>query len=102
MKSSRHHTGHEFGQSARSGSPYAGMDGPMIGAAASIIIDGIAERESGITPPPPPISVRAFITVFVVMFVIGVVGLVLMLRFFPQPGPVPANLPSTSHVMERP
>jgi len=83
-KKSRHHTSDEFGKSSGSGSPFAGMDGPMIGAAASILVDGIAERESGITPPPPPISVRTFIIIFAVMFVIGVVGLIVWLRVAPQ------------------
>ena len=91
-KASRRHTGDDFGKSSGSGSPYAGMDGPMIGAGASIIVDGIAERESGMTPPPPPVSVRTLVIIIVVMFVIGVVGLVLMLHFFPHPTAVPAGI----------
>ena len=83
-KKSRDHTSDEFGKTSGSGSPFAGLDGPMIGAAASILIDGIAERESGITPSPPPISVRTFVIIFVVMFVVGVVGTIVWLQVAPQ------------------
>ena len=83
-KKSRRHTSDEFGESSGSGSPFAGLDGPMIGAAASILVDGIAERESGITPPLPPISVRTFVIIFAAMFVIGVIGLIVWLQIAPQ------------------
>jgi hypothetical protein len=61
----------------RSGSTLAGMDGPMIGAGALITIDGIVERESGATPPPPPISVKALVVALIVMFLLGVALLTL-------------------------
>jgi hypothetical protein len=80
-KRSHQHAGDEFGKSSGSGSPYAGLDGPMIGAAASIIVDGIAERESGVTPPPPPVSVKALVIFLVVMFLVGIVGIFLVLHF---------------------
>ena len=59
----------------------AGMDGPMIGAASTIMVDALVERESGATPPPPPISVGKLAIFFAVMFVVGVVGLLLLLHF---------------------
>jgi nicotinamide mononucleotide transporter len=82
-RSDRRHTGADFGKTSSAGGQFSGMDGPMIGAAASILVDGIAERESGVTPPPPPVSVRTLAIVFAVMFIIGVVGLWLAMHFLP-------------------
>lgn len=79
-KPSRMHHGDEFGHSG-SGSSTAGVDGPMIGAGALITLDGITERESGVTPPPPPVSVKALIIGFSVMFIAGVVGLILFMTY---------------------
>jgi hypothetical protein len=81
-KASRQHHGDEFGQ-AGSGSSTAGLNGPIIGAGAAITVDGIVERESGATPPPPPISIKALVIGFVVMFVIGVVILYLVMQYVP-------------------
>ena len=63
----------QFGQPG-SGS-LSGLDAPMIGAAGAIFSDALTERESGVTPSPPPISVRALVIVFVAMFLVGAVGL---------------------------
>jgi hypothetical protein len=82
------HTSDEFG---KQGSGLAGLDAPMIGAAASIFSDALTERESGETPQPPAISVRALVITFAVMFALGVVGLWLMTR--PHPAPTPADYP---------
>lgn len=62
----------------RAGSALAGMDAPMIGAGALIMIDAIAERESGVTPPPPPVSVKALVVAFVVMFLLGIALLTIL------------------------
>jgi hypothetical protein len=83
-KKSRQHTSDEFGKSSGSSGQFIGLDPPMIGAASSILIDGITERESGVTPPPPPISVRTFVIIFAVMFVIGVVGTIVLIQLTPQ------------------
>jgi hypothetical protein len=88
-KRSRQHTSDEFG---KQGSGLAGTDAPMIGAAGAIFSDALTERESGVTPPPPPISVRTFVLIFVVMFVIGVVSLILLQHFFPDPTAVRSGI----------
>jgi len=82
-KASRMHHGDEFSKSA-SGGGIIGLDAPMIGAAASIAVDALTERESGVTPPPPPISVKALGIIFAVMFVLGVV-LLWVLQSVPAP-----------------
>lgn len=80
---SRTHHADEFGKSGASAS-VIGANAPTIGAASMIAVDGIAERESGVTPPPPPISVRAIVIGLVVMFLLGVGGVAAMLTFAPQ------------------
>jgi hypothetical protein len=35
------------------------------------MLDALVEHESGVTPPPPPVSVRAFVLFFVGMFLFG-------------------------------
>jgi hypothetical protein len=75
-KASRQHHADEFG---RQGSGIAGMDAPMIGAAGSIFADALTEQESGVTPPPPPISVGQLAASLAVMFVLGAVLLAIML-----------------------
>lgn len=81
----RRHSSEEFGKSTGAGSPFAGLDGPMIGAPSSIIVDGIAERESGKTPGPPPFTLRTAIIVLVAMFVLGLIGAALIVHFTPSP-----------------
>jgi len=54
-----------------------------IGTPSAITLDGIAERESGITPPPPPFSMRALVIGLAVMFLVGLVVLGLLMRFGP-------------------
>jgi hypothetical protein len=82
---SRQHSSEEFGKTSGSGSPFAGLDAPMIGAPASILVDGIAEQESGKTPTPPPFSVRTAVIVLVVILVVGLIGAALVIRFMPPP-----------------
>jgi hypothetical protein len=72
VKRSREHSSDEFG---KQGSGLAGLDAPMIGAAGAIFSDALTERESGVTPSPPAVSVRALAIALVAMFVIGVIGL---------------------------
>ena len=59
----------------------------MIGAGASITVDGIVEKESGITPPPPPVSVKVLIIGLVLVFVLGVVGVLLLRQAAPPEAP---------------
>jgi len=70
----RLHNADEFGKSGASAS-IIGLHAPIIGAASSILVDGITERESGVTPPPPPLSMRAIVVGLIVMFLVGAVGL---------------------------
>jgi len=80
-RESRQHTADEFGRMPSSGSATAGVDGPTIGAPAAIMLDALVEHESGVTPPPPPVSVRAFVLFFVGMFLFGFVLLGLFFLF---------------------
>ena len=76
----REHSASEFGREPTSGSSMAGLDGPMIGAASSIMVDALVEQESGKTPPPPPVSVRALAIAIGAMFLFGL----LLLLFVTQ------------------
>ncbi|HEY5483739.1 MAG TPA: hypothetical protein VIK31_08005 [Propionibacteriaceae bacterium] len=76
---SEDHHSNEFGRPPSTG--VKGLDAPMIGAATGITLDGIVERESGVTPPPPPISLKAFVIAFIVMFLVGA-GMLTALHFF--------------------
>lgn len=71
MAGKKHHSADEFGRTNGSGS-VAGLDGPTLGAAGMIITDGIAERESGKTPSPPVVPVRAVVVGLVVMVLVGI------------------------------
>jgi hypothetical protein len=84
---SRLHHGDEFGQPqsgtiAGSNAKSARGHGSW-STAADILVDGIVERESGVTPPPSPISLKALVIGLVVVFVIGVVVAILVLQFAP-------------------
>ncbi len=68
-RSSREHRSDEFGQPPLGA--IRGMDAPEIGSPANITIDGVVERESGRTPPPPPFSLRTAAIALAVMFVLG-------------------------------
>lgn len=57
---------------------------PEMAAPTMIIIDGIVERESGITPPPPPISVKAIAITLGIMLLIGF-GILAYLSTQPKP-----------------
>ena len=80
-KRSHAHTSDEFGKAPSSGSATAGLNGPIIGEAASIMVDALVEEESGKTPSPPPISVGTSVLVFVVMFLLGLTIMALVLWF---------------------
>ena len=70
-KGSREHHGDEFGKPT-SGA-IVGLNAPIIGAAPSITLDGLVERESGITPSPWSISVKGIVIFLVAMFLFGLV-----------------------------
>lgn len=61
----------------------------MIGAPSAIIVDGIVERESGTTPPPPGVALK---TVAVAVGIMFVLGLVVLVGFFGS-----KTLPAGSH-----
>lgn len=79
----REHDSDSFGK-PMSGS-LTGLNPPMIGAPSAIIVDGIVERESGSSPPPPSIKLRAVALVVGVMFVLGLLVAVALLRPHPLP-----------------
>lgn len=82
----RQHSSDEFGRPT-SGTAVRGFDPPMIGAGASITVDGIVERESGVTPPPPPFSMRTAIIGLFVLFALGVVILTVATCMAPSIAP---------------
>jgi hypothetical protein len=88
-KTARQHNSSEFGKTGSSS--ISGLDAPMIGAGPAITVDGIVERESGVTPPPPPVSVKTLVIGLAVMLVLGLVlGLVagwLLLQVLPTAPP---------------
>ena len=94
-KKSRTHGSDEFGRPGSSS--LSGLDAPMFGAASSIMVDALVERESGVTPPPPRISVKAIVIGLAVMFVIGAIGASLLLRTLPSKPAYGGSLPGSSN-----
>ena len=68
-RESRGHDSDVFGRPT-SGS-LTGLDAPLIGAPSAIILDGIVERESGATPPPPAITLKMVAVALGVMLLLG-------------------------------
>jgi hypothetical protein len=87
-KPSRLHHSDEFGKPASgvvSGSSAKSFFGRRsMGAPSAIVLDGIAERESGKTPPPGPVSVKAIVITLAVMLVVGIVIMIVLMRFGPD------------------
>lgn len=54
------------------------------GAASAILIDGIVENESGVTPPPPPVSIRAIVIGLGVMFAVGIAIMIALMVWGPH------------------
>jgi len=81
-KTSREHHSDEFGQQP---SAMQGWDPPMIGAPTNIILSGIVERESGETPPPSSVSVKAIVVTLIVMLALALVSMLLVVFFAPPP-----------------
>ena len=77
----RTHHADEFGKVGSSS--VRGLDAPMIGAPASILVDGLVERESGVTPSPWSVSVKGIVIALVVMFVLGLAVLAIALQSHP-------------------
>ncbi len=69
----RQHHADEFGQSP---SAPVGCGAPTIGSPAVITLAGIVEQESGRTPGPPVISMRAVVIALVLMLILGAAGLI--------------------------
>lgn len=82
------HDSNEFGKP--SSSSLTGLDAPLIGAPSSIIVDGINERESGVTPPPPAITIKTLVATLVIMFMLGVAVFVVW-GYVTRPDPMPAG-----------
>jgi len=74
----REHTSDEFGQPTLGA--IRGLDAPRYGAPTNVIIDGIVERESGVTPTPPPFSGTTAIIILVAMMVVGALILAVFFR----------------------
>jgi len=55
------------------------MDAPTMGAPGMILVDGMVERESGATPPPPTVTVGMLAAVIGGMFVFGAVMVLFVL-----------------------
>jgi hypothetical protein len=96
-KPSRMHHSDEFGKPASgvvSGSSAKSFFGRRsMGAPSAIVLDGIAERESGKTPPPSPVSVKAIVVILAVMLLVGIVIMVVLMHWGPDftPWTVPAR-----------
>ena len=80
-KARKTHDSSEFGRPASHG--IKGLDAPMVGAPVNITIDGIVEQESGKTPPPPAVSVKAVAITLAVMLILGLV-ILFALRYTPS------------------
>jgi len=72
----REHHSDEFGRVGSSA--VSGADAPTLGAPGMIIVDGMVEGESGVTPPPPVITVTMVAVALGVMFLFGAVALFLL------------------------
>ena len=87
-KPSRTHHSDEFGKPASgvvSGSSAMSAFGRRsVGAPSAITLDGITERESGVTPSPPPISVKAIVIGLSVMLLVGIVIMIVLMQFGPD------------------
>lgn len=83
----RQHTSHEFG---RPGLGSAGAIGDRgLGAASGVLVDGLVERESGVTPGPG-VSGRAITVGFLMMVAVAVATLVTV-TVLSAPRPLPAG-----------
>lgn len=69
VKRDRQHTADEFGRVGSAS--IRGAEMPEMAAPTLIIIDGMVERESGVTPPPPAITVKAIAITLIIMLLIG-------------------------------
>jgi hypothetical protein len=79
---SRMHHSDEFGKPATGAISGTGgwsqTDGRSLADPSAITLEGYTERDLGITPPPPPVSVKALVIGLVVMFLAGIAFLVLL------------------------
>ena len=83
MDEHKRHSADDFGQSPVGS--MRGLDPPMVGASSTIMLDGLVEEESGKTPPPPTISVRAVVIAVVGMLVLGLLLLLLITQVLHLP-----------------
>lgn len=69
VRKSRQHTSEEFGHTGLGSA--AAMGDRALGAAPGVIVDGLVEAESGVTPGPGPTG-RTIVVAFVVLMVVAV------------------------------
>lgn len=85
---SRLHHSDEFGKPASGvvagSSAKSAFGRRSVGAASAILVDGLVENESGVTPPPPPISIRTLIIGLGVMFAIGIAVMIVLTVWGPH------------------
>jgi len=75
----REHTADEFGRFGSGSSSVGGvLNGPMAGGSA-VVVDALVEKESGVTPGPPVISVKSLAVILVVMILAGFAGYALLM-----------------------
>jgi hypothetical protein len=87
-KASRRHSSDEFGRPPSGvtslSNAWSIFGRRSIGAPSEIAVDALVERESGVTPPPPPFSMRTMVIFLTVVFLVGITGLILLMAFGPQ------------------
>jgi hypothetical protein len=85
-KASKTHRSDEFGRPTSLSGPgsMSPWDRRSLTAPSRIAIDGKTENESGVTPPPPPFSLKALIVALVVMLLVGIVIMIVLLQYGPD------------------
>ncbi len=86
-RKSRQHTSDEFGRTGLG--PAAAIGDRALGAAAGVIVDGLVEAESGVTPGPGP-SARAIVVGFVGLSLVAV-AVVAVFTMLAAPDALPAG-----------
>ena len=87
-RGSRRHTSDEFGRTGLG--PAAAIGDRALGAAPGVIVDGLVEAESGVTPGPG-IPVRTVAAIFGVLALVAVV-LAVAITLAAAPDPLPAGV----------
>ena len=87
-KPSRMHHSDEFGKPASGvvagSSAKSAFGRRSVGAASAILVDGLVENESGVTPSPPPISMKTIVIWLGVMFAVGIAVMIVLMVWGPH------------------